>query len=426
MKKKNILVQFLQYIRQVWESFLFAWQALSSNLLRTTLSLLGVTIGIFAIIAVFTIVDSLERTIKEDISFIGDDVIYIQKFPIRFGDPNYPWWKYMMRPSNTLDEYRFLEKNVKEAQAVALLMGRRGNTAKYKSNSISDVEILGVSDTYPQITNFEIAEGRYFTAQEGDNARNVVVIGANIAETIFRNEEPVGKIIRLKNRTFTVIGVMKKEGTNIFGENSLDNRALVPFGAFGKLYKIGRGGVDPVIALKARSEDVGQAELMGELTGLMRAKRSLKPFQEDNFALNRSELFAEAITSLFGVITTAGWVIGSFSILVGAFGIANIMFVTVKERTNLIGIQKSLGAKNFFILFQFLFEAVLLSLVGGLVGLGLVYLITFIPLGSLSLQLSFKNVSLGLFVASIVGIVSGVIPAYIASRLDPVEAIRSN
>lgn len=414
------------YFRLMLESFSFALQALRSNLLRTTLSLLGVSIGIFAIITVFTIVDALERKIRDDMSFIGDNVMYVQKFPWQFGGGGYPWWRYFRRPSNTVAEFRHLEKNLESAKAVALIAGRGGNTIKYRSNSITAVQVQGVSFDYLNVSDIPVANGRYFSRQEVNRASTVVLIGSTVAESLFPRESPIGKKIKVRGQPIQVIGVLEKEGSNIFGGASRDEQILMPYGTFGKFFQVGRKGIEPTIAIKGKEKDAGLQELESEVRGLMRTKRGLRPFDDDNFALNRTEAFADAVTSLFGVLNLAGWIIGGFSILVGAFGIANIMFVSVKERTNIIGIQKSLGAKTYFVLYQFLFEAVFLGLIGGGVGLLLVKLITFIPLGSIEMILTPNNIVLGLLVSSIVGTLAGIIPAFIAARLDPVIAIRAS
>lgn len=412
----------MKTLRQLWESFRFAWQALRSNLTRTTLSLLGVTVGIFAIVAVFTIVDSLERGIKDSMSFIGDKVIYVQKWPWGFGG-EYQWWKYFQWPEPTYAEYKYLYDNMESALAVAVFDSRNGLTFKNGSSSIKG-QVQGVSQEYNMITDIPIASGRYFMPLESSSARNVAVIGADIAAALFQGQDAVGKEFKLSGNKFIVIGVQEKKGESLvdFG-GSPDKNCYIPFNSFTKLFQSGRRRATTVV--KGLPEDVGMVEAEAEITGLMRTKRSIKPRDPNNFSLNRPEAAAEAIAGLFAVLTLAGWVIGSFSILVGGFGIANIMFVSVKERTNLIGIQKSLGAKNYSILFQFLFEAVMLSLVGGLVGIFLVYLLTFIPMGSLEIILSPKNVALGLGVSSVIGILSGIIPAMLAARMDPVIAIRA-
>jgi putative ABC transport system permease protein len=420
-------MRFFRFIRLIAESVRFALQALKSNLLRTTLSLLGVSIGIFAIVGVFTIVDSLERKIRNDMAFIGDNVMYIQKFPWSFGPrkDEYPFWKYLARPANTESEFKFLEQNLTQAKAVAYLAQRGGNTAKYLNRRIEGVALTGASFQYAQIQDLEIKEGRFFTSQESTKKQNVVVIGAEIEEALFSGLNPLGKTIKIKNKPFIVIGVMKKEGTNFFGFSPRDTQVITPYGAFGALYRIGYQGVEPTIALKGFEDDKGLRELEGEVEGLLRAKRSIKPREESDFAINRTEAFADAISSLFSILNLAGTFIGSFSILVGGFGIANIMFVSVKERTGLIGIQKSLGAKNYFILSQFLFESIFLSLIGGGVGLFLVYLISLIPIESFDIVISFGNLMTGLIISSSIGLISGVVPAYLAARMDPVEAIRA-
>jgi putative ABC transport system permease protein len=410
------------YIQLIFESFRFALQALKSNLLRTILSLLGVTIGIFAIIAVFTVIDSLEKNIRQSMAFLGDKVIYVQKFPWSFG-PNYPWWKYVNRPVPDVRDFRFLQRNLENQRGVAMFDGKGGITLKNNNNSMEGANVWGVSYDYNIISEMKIVSGRYFTIQESDAAREVTIIGSNVAESLFPGQDPIGKNVKIKGLRFSVIGVIEKQGTSILGGPDFDNTCFIPYGVFNKMYTTKWS--QPVIAIKGLDTDEGLIELESEITGLLRSRRGLKPSQEDNFALNRPEMAGNAVASVFGVLTVAGGIISLFSILVGGFGIANIMFVSVKERTNIIGIQKSLGAKNYFILFQFLFEAVFLCLFGGGVGIFIVYLLTFVSLGSLEIVLSLKNITIGLILASIIGIISGIVPAIVASRLDPVIAIRS-
>ena len=414
----------IRFIKLIWESLRFAMQALKANLTRTILSLLGVTVGIFAIIAVFTLVDSLEKNIKSSFSFLGSNVVTINRFSFAGGGPDYPWWKYFRRPYNNYSEFVFLKEKLKNAESVALFAG--ANTViQHESNSYQGSNIQGVSFSYQDVYELPLEEGRFFTELEINSARNVAIIGKKISETLFPDQSPIGKEIKMKGGKFVVIGLFEEEGEGIFDIASKDESCLIPYGSFTKLYYVGNNGIEPSIAVKGKEEDIGMIALENELIGLLRVKRGLKPTQEDNFSLNKSEFIMNTIGSIFDVIGIAGWVIGGFSILVGGFGIANIMFVSVKERTNIIGIQKSLGAKNYFILSQFLFEAIFLSLIGGITGILIVFLITFIPVGTLDLTLSLKNVILGLGVSSAIGIVSGIVPATLAARLDPVEAIRS-
>lgn len=412
------------FLRLSFESLRFATEALRANLLRTILSLLGVTVGIFAIIAVFTVVDSLESKIRSSMNFLGRDILYVQKWPWGFGG-EYPWWKYFQRPEPSVREFRELQRRLTGASALAVFAGDDSNVLKYRNGSVRDVFINGVTMDYNRITDFDLAQGRYFTPQEMDGARNVVIIGADIASTLFPNESPLGKLIKTRGQRFLVIGTIVKQGENMFGASN-DQQVFLPFGTMSKMYHVGgRDGLGVTIAIKGHREDVGLQELEYELRGTLRAIRGLRPRDDDSFSINRPELAADAVSSMFSVIGVAGWVIGGFAILVGGFGIANIMFVSVKERTNLIGIQKSLGAKNYFVLFQFLFEAVFLSVLGGAAGLLLVFGLTLIPQDSLTIFLSAGNIGLGLGVSAVIGIISGIIPAVLAANLDPVIAIRS-
>lgn len=394
--------------------------------MRTTLSLLGVTIGIFAIIAVFTVVDSLERSIKDSFSFLGANILYVEKWPYGLGG-EYPWWKYMKRPPVDVSEFEFLNEHVTYMKSSTIYATRGGSLIKYENSSINNVSLCGATYGYNDVFDLDIVQGRFFTQQEADGARNVAVIGADIVAALFPLTDPIGKEIKIRGLKYVVIGTIKKEGESMLGFSSNDKACYVPYKSFQKLYYTGgMFGINPSIAIKGLEEDAGLAELESQVTGLMRAKRGLKPLEEDSFALNRPESITNFLTEIFKVISLAGWVIGGFSILVGGFGIANIMFVSVKERTNLIGIQKSIGAKNYFILLQFLFESVFLSVIGGGVGIFLVYLLTFIPLGTFVIVLTAKNILIGLGVASIVGTVAGIVPAAIASKMDPVTAIRTS
>jgi putative ABC transport system permease protein len=389
---------------------------------------LGVTIGIFAIISVLTIVDSLEKNIKDSLNFLGSSVIYVEKWPFNT-DPNFAWWNYLRRPQASYNEYRFLQANLKHQSAISIFAGRGNQLIKRNSSSIGQVRLVGGSDGYNSIFEVNIEKGRYFIPEELEGGRSVAIIGYEIANTLFpNNEDPIGQSIKIKNLKYTVIGVTKKEGQSFMGFSSSDYVTIIPYNNFRRLYQTGTGLYNETpsrIGIKGFDYDVGLIELENDIRGLMRTKRGLRPTDDDTFVMNRPEALANAISGVFDVIGMAGWVIGGFSILVGGFGIANIMFVSVKERTSIIGLQKSLGAKNYFILFQFLFEAIFLSLIGGLAGLCLVYLITFIPMGDLVVTLTLKNIVLGLTVSSVIGLVSGIIPAAMAARMDPVTAIRA-
>lgn len=407
------------------ESIVFAWQALVSNKLRTFLSLLGITIGIFAIITVFTIVDSLERNIRGSVQSLGENVVFVMKWPWTFG-PDYPWWKYMNRPVPVYSELAELQRKIKGADALGFRIGAR-KTLKQNNNTVENAIVSGWSFDYSKIKSFDIIDGRYFREDEAEGGYNVVILGYSVAQGLFPNDEnAVGKTIKVAGRNCKVIGLIKKEGESMLG-NSMDNQAIVPYNFGRLLMDVKSENSDPFIAAKAKP-GVTNAQLKDEITGVMREIRGLKPLADDDFALNETNLLSKNFDGLFDMVSIAGAIIGGFSILVGGFGIANIMFVSVRERTNIIGIQKSLGAKNYFILSQFLFEAVFLSLIGGIIGLLLIYILT-LSLHSvidMEITLTRSNIILGLSVSVLIGIISGFIPAYGASQLDPVEAIRTN
>jgi putative ABC transport system permease protein len=406
------------------ESIYFALTALRVNRLRTILSLLGVTIGIFAIISVFTAVDSLEKKLRDSVASLGDNVVFVQKWPWSFG-PDYPWWKYINRPLPSPGELVDVQRKLKSAQAVAFEVSTR-KTVQRDNTSIENVNVVGVSHDYEKVSSLDFESGRYFVESESIGGRAVAIVGADVIAALFPLGNGLGQDIRIFGRKVSVIGILRKQGESILG-NSTDTEVLLPVNFIREFVDTKKESANPVLLVKA-APGISNVQLKDELTGIMRGVRKLKPSSEENFALNETSLISNQFDSLFGVVGFAGWIIGGFSILVGGFGISNIMFVSVRERTNQIGIQKSLGAKNYFILLQFMAESVLLALLGGLIGLGLVYgfMLLFNSLLDLSLTLSLANIVLSITISVLIGIISGFIPAYSASQLDPVEAIRMN
>ncbi|RAV98294.1 ABC transporter permease [Pseudochryseolinea flava] len=419
----------MKTLNQIFESFRFAWKALKSNILRTVLSLLGVTVGIFAIIAVLTLVDSLEKNIKDSLNFLGTDVIYVDKWPFTAdASGEYRWWDFWMRPNPSYREFETLRESMKHQSGITIFAGRGNQVVKYGSNSIDEARLQGGDHGYNTVFEVNVENGRYFTPEEIESGRNVTLIGHEIVQSLFKGEDPIGKVVKIKNLKYVVIGTIKKEGESFLGTPSNDFTAIIPYQSFRRLFQTGSGAWDELtsrIGVKGYEDDIGLVELENELRGMLRVRRGLSPTEKDNFALNRPEAIANIIGGIFDGLSLAGWIIGGFSILVGGFGIANIMFVSVKERTPIIGLQKSMGAKNYFILFQFLFEAVFLCLIGGMCGLLLVFPVTLIPMGSLVVTLSIQNIILGLGVSTAIGLICGIIPAALAARLDPVAALRA-
>lgn len=410
-------------LRLIKESLLFAVISLTVNKLRTFLSLLGITIGIFAIILVYSIVDSLEKNIRDSVSQLGDNVVYVQKWPWG-GGGEYAWWKYLNRPVPLSKESNLLRKRSQLAENIAFGTSLGGATAKRNGMDAGGVEVLGITYEYNQIWDFELESGRYFTENEMNGGKPYCIIGANLKDGLFTTgENPIGQQISIRGQKLIVIGVFEKVGESLVGQ-SYDNMVLVPFKFVRTVVNTDRN--DGNLIMVSAKEGISLAQLKDELTGIMRSIRRLRPGADDNFALNDPSLISNQLDGLFDVLGLVGTVIGGFSILVGGFGIANIMFVSVRERTNEIGIQKALGAKNFTVLIQFLTESIVLCLIGGAAGLFLVYVGAFAAarIFEFDIFLSTKNIVVGLVLSGAIGLISGFIPAWMASRLDPVEAIR--
>lgn len=412
----------VQIIRQIYESLMFSLQSVVVNKLRTFLSLLGITIGIFAIISVYTAIDSMEAYIRNSFESISTNMLQVSKWPWgpEEGETEWKWWKYANRPEVTQKEMEELMAQLPSAESSAFASSI-GTTVTHEKATMSGISMIGGTADYDKMRNTEIEFGRYPTSFEFASGAPVVVVGAEVASQLFEGEDPLGKEIKVRGRKLRIIGIFKKQGENMM-ELSWDQQMFVPINFLRmivnirnvgtELYLMGRKSVDPV-------------EFKAETRAVMRRLRRLPIDAEDNFALNEVSAMSNQLNQIFSVLNLAGGVIGLFSILVGGFGVANIMFVSVKERTAQIGIEKALGAKRYFILLQFTFEAVLLSVVGGVIGLMLIWIGTIIVTFAFDfpVALTLKNIAIGLTISSVIGAVAGIFPAYSAAMLEPVKAI---
>jgi putative ABC transport system permease protein len=394
-----------------------------SNKLRTFLSLFGITVGIFCIIGVLATVDSLKYNIKQSVASLGSNTIYIQKRP--WGNEGREWWRYNNRPSPTYDESVLLQSRVGYAENIGFITFGSDNI-EYEGDQLASVTWYAVSETYIKIQPIDIQYGRFISAAEFLHGSNVIVLGYANAEKLFTNpQNAVGKIVDIRGHRMNIIGVSKKYGNSNFGGWDFDNIFLMP-------YKTARGLINEsfsegFIMVKGK-EGIPVDELKMELKGAYRSVRKLSPAQNDNFALNEISAANNFLDSIFGSINLGGWAIAVLSLIVGMFGVANIMFVTVRERTGQIGLKKAIGAKKYSILTEFLLESAFLCIMGGAIGLLLVFVLTKIFSASFGFPIfiSLSILSLAISICIITGILAGIIPAFIAARMDPVAAIRSN
>jgi len=407
----------------LWNSFKMALGELKANKLRTFLSLFGITIGIFCIIGVLATINSLQSKIKSDLSSFGNNSVYIDKWDYS-GGPEYPWWKFVKRPSPKIEEMEFVKKKSTLASNMAFFMQTQ-ESFSYEDNILKGVNFYGVTPDYKNIQSFNIGYGRYFN--ESDFTRGVPfgVIGYKVAEELYgKADKGVGKTITYKGRKLLVIGVIEKQGSAIINGYDYDKSTIVTHNYLASVYNPDNLG--PTIMVQPKPGVTSKA-LQEELTGIMRQIRKLSPTQEDNFTCNDVAQFKDQVESVFGAVNQGGWAIAGLSLIVGAFGVANIMFVTVRERTSQIGLKKAIGAKSSSILYEFLLESAFLCIIGGLVGLLLVWLLTlalssFLPF---AITIAPSIIFLAFSICIILGVVSGIIPASIAAKMNPVEAIRT-
>ena len=320
----------ITFIKVIYESIRQALQSLTANKLRTFLSLLGITIGIFCIIAVKSAVDSLQDNIISGFNELGSDVIYIDKFPWN-EDPNQNYWKYARRPDPSFNDYQKIKDRSKLAETASFVVFTGGRTIKFESSSVSNAFIMGSTPEYQDIQNLEIIKGRYFTYSEQLTGSNKLILGHSVATELLGNKEPVGKFVKLFGQKFQVIGKLKEEGDNAFNFINFDDVIWIPFNTIRKFVSVkDQSAVGRMLSVKALQAN-NLEDLKGEITGILRAERRLKPTEENNFALNELSVLTSVLDDLFGVINIVGLVIGVFALIVGMFSVANIMFVSVKK-----------------------------------------------------------------------------------------------
>ncbi len=419
------------FFKVIAQSFVLSFEEIKASKLRSFLSLLGISIGVLCIVSVRTAINSLERNILDSFSSFGNEVLYVQKWPWIWSD-SYPWWRYFNRPSANPREMQMLKDKLRGAEACAIVYFAGGKDLSASGRTAESITVVGTSYDYNLIKNMDFFQGRYFTQQEINSSAPVALIGANVADALFPGFTDIeGREMKIQGTKVTVIGVLKREGDDIFGF-TLDNNVVVPYGVVGNFLNLYSGENDPLLAVTPRKGNTVD-ELKFEVRGAMRSIRRLAPNKDDNFAVNQVSVFSEGIKSIFGIVNIAGLIIGFFSVIVGGFGIANIMFVSAKERTYIIGIKKAIGAKQVYILLEFLLEAVLLCVLGGLAGLIVVaglfgamqWVMANVLESSFKFYLTPANLFIGISISVITGVLAGFIPAWNASKMRPVDAIRN-
>jgi putative ABC transport system permease protein len=403
-----------------------ALQELRVNKLRTFLSLFGITIGIFCIIGVLATIDSLQTKIKSDLSSFGNNTIYIDKWNYGGGggEGDYPWWKYMKRPSMKVSEMETIQKKSYLASNIAFFVSSQ-QPFSYEENVLKGVLLYGITNDFNKIQAFNIAYGRYFKDTDFERGVPFGVIGYEVASELFgKPEKALGKTVSYRGRRLAVIGIIEKQGSSMLGGFDYDKSCIVTYNYFASVFNPDNSS--PYIMVQAKP-GVPSKALQDELNGVMRQLRKLSPTQEDNFTCNDVAQFKDQIESVFGSINSGGWAIAGLSLIVGAFGVANIMFVTVRERTSQIGLKKAIGARSSTILYEFLLESAFLCIIGGLVGLFLVWILalalsTVLPF---AITIAPSIIVLALSICIILGVIAGIIPASIASKMNPVDAIRT-
>jgi putative ABC transport system permease protein len=384
--------------------------------MRSILATLGIVIGIMAVTILQTAIEGINRAFEKSIAAVGADVLYVQKFEW-FGKED--WAVYRNRRDINMSHFHYLENNLQSAQSVSPSVGR-GGSVTYKDFSTENVAIIGTTDEYQRTMDVNIDEGRFFTRRESDGGWAVCVIGYDVRDAFFENINPIGKVIQIDGHNFKVIGVNERMGS-MLGLFSLDNRIIIPINKFFKIFGTRRSLTIQVKAPGVEALD----DTKEEVRAIMKRARRIPLGGKDDFGINQQEAFRQTYDSLTSLIKTIGTAITMLALFVGSIGIANIMFVSVKERTREIGIRKAIGAKRTTILMQFLIESVSICVLGGFIGLAIAFPISFaIDAYLLPTAMPLWVVFLALFISACAGVVAGFFPAFQASKLDPVDALR--
>lgn len=407
--------KYIDTIRQAFDS-------IRSQKLRAFFTLLSIVIGVFAIMFAGSLVTSIDNTVKNQIEELGQSTFFIYRIPnIMMG--GHDWRKYAQRPEINLRVFENFKKKMDPSVIITGMAKSMGMTIKYNDkNTDPDVTLAGTDDNYFLTSNYDVQEGRALTSSDIEYKRNVAIIGNDVIVKIFPGENPIGKEIKINNKPFTVIGTLKPKGA-ILGQ-SQDNVVMIPLSQF-LTYYASDWYSDITIIVRA-PDKIALPYLVDEAVGAMRTVRNLKPWQENDFEIETNESLADQFSSLTNFLSYFGFFSGLIALIAAGVGITNIMLITVKERTREIGIRKAVGAKKRWILTHFISETIVLTMIGGLIGvlLGIVAGGLLGLVAGTSFSLSTKWIIISLSISLVLGLISGVMPAYRAASLDPVEALR--
>jgi putative ABC transport system permease protein len=403
--------------RSLFEGFRIAWTSLWANKMRAFLTTFGIVIGIVSVTTMATLIDGVNRGFESSLNMLGQNVIYVQKWPWSFG-PNYNWWDYINRREMEVNYAERLQDLSQTAEAVAAIK-YRSDTIRFEDETAERIDVRGVTPQYTITSGIDIAQGRFFTEDENRTARNVLIIGDGVAKVLFRDRDPIGRTVRMGGQRFEVIGLMAEQG-NFMGLESFDNQVVIPMQTFGRIYGL-RGFVQ--LQVKFPNEELLE-EGEYEIEGLMRRIRRLEPGQENDFAINKLDMFRQQYQIMTTTIYGIGFFLTALALFVGGIGVMNIMFVSVKERTKEVGVRKAIGAKSREILFQFLVEAVVICAFGGAIGIVLSIGTTALVNSFFVAYLDWTTVVWAFVICTLTGLTFGFLPAYKAAKADPIESLR--